>query len=97
METKRNKIGFFFYQEQEEVIIENSNPLERIINEPQAKTEETGAIITPAHKEVLERIELTKAVIEGENFSLLAKNKKQEFLNELIWLTEINAQLTFSY
>lgn len=94
METKRNKIGFYFYQEQEAIVEENINPMEHINTVPQ---NETTAVITPAHKEALDRIELVKSTIKGAKFSEYSEDKKQEFLNELIWLSEINAQLTFSY
>lgn len=95
MKTERNKIGFYFYQEQETIVEETINPMEHINTVPQ--TNETTAVITPAHKEALERIELVKSTIKGTKFSEYSEEKKQEFLNELIWLTEINTQLTFSY
>lgn len=95
MGATRNKIGFKFYNEQE-VVEEVLNPIEHINTVQETQTTET-VVITPAHKEVLERIELVKSTIKGAKFSSYSEDKKQEFLNELVWLTEINTQLTFSY
>ena len=97
METKRNKIGFFFYNEQETQITTEElviNPLEHIGNVIQPQLE---VVVTPAHKEALDRIEMVKSTIKGEKFPTFSDEKKQEFLNELTWLTEISTQLNFSY
>ena len=93
METKRNKIGFKFYKEQEEIITSEVSQIEHI--NVQQQSEEAN--ITPAHKETLGRLFLVQATIKGKNFSKLTEEKKQEFLDEFAWLTELNAQLTKSY
>jgi len=97
METTRKKIGFKFYNEQETETteVENLNPLVHINTIEQ--TVETTVNVTPAHKEVLERLEMVKSTIKGKKFTTFTDEKKMEFLNEFSWLTELNAQLTFSY
>jgi hypothetical protein len=95
METTRNKIGFNFYEV--EALIETPNPIENITVQEKEVESSDVVIISPAHKEVLNRIALAEFAIKGEKFTTFTDVQKQELLDELVWLTEINAQLTFSY
>lgn len=99
METKRTKIGFTFYQEQEtEITTEELNPMQVINNqETQPTNNERTLSITSAHKETIERLEMVKMAIAGKKFASMSDEKKQELINELTYLTAVNIQLTLSY
>lgn len=95
MKTTRNKIGFNFYTVEAE--IEILNPIEHINTIQEKEIESSDVVLTPAHKDTILRIKMTEIAIKGEKFSTLSEDKKQELLDELVWLTEISAQLNFSY
>lgn len=71
----------------EEQETQNLDPIQQIVNDG-------NRCITNAHAELLARIHLTEAVIMGKAFIKFTKEKKMEFLEELKWLTSLNAQLS---
>lgn len=71
----------------EEQTAQNLEPIQQIVNDG-------NRCITNAHAELLSRIQLTEAVIMGKAFIKFTKEKKAEFLEELKWLTSLNAQLS---
>lgn len=81
----RNRIGFAtsWMKKEDSTVIEQAE----VINSNQP----IG--VSPAHMELLGRIELTERVIAGENFSKIPTEKRKEWLDELKWLVSLNAQL----
>ena len=73
--------------------MENEGSAEIGTLEPIQAIQNNTENLTPAHFEVRKRIELVEAVIFGEKFSTLSKEKKNNFIKELKWLVALNAQL----
>lgn len=67
--------------------VEELQPIQTIINNVPTVQ------LSPAHTELLERMQLAEMIITGDKFAELSKDKKIEFLAELKWLTALNAQL----
>ena len=83
----RNRIGFAtsWMKKEDSTVIEQIETVSNI--------QVAGTNISPAHIELLGRIEMTEQVITGESFSKIPSEKRREFLDELKWLVSINAQL----
>ncbi len=67
--------------------VEELQPIQAIVNEVPTIQ------LSPAHSELLTRMRMAETVITGEKFANLSKEQKFEFLDELKWLTALNAQL----
>ncbi len=90
--NKRLRIGFKYWTNSEDdFIVESENVGSSNVNN-------IGEIqVSPAHSEVIERLEMVERVILGKSFAKLAKKKKLEFLAEQVWLRNLNEQLVKSY
>lgn len=67
--------------------IEELQPIQAIVNEVPTIQ------LSPAHSELLTRMRMAETIITGDKFVGLTKEQKLEFLDELKWLTALNAQL----
>ena len=89
--SNRKKIGFISYDEQEtatETINEGIQNINNTVEQP---------VLTPAHTEALTRLEMVQMALVGKKYYKMTKEKKQELINELIWLTSLSTQLANSY
>lgn len=95
MKTKisnRKKIGFINYEGENAEVTEIVKEGVELIN---TKSEETK--LSPEHLELIERIELTQSIIDGESFGGMSKEKKVEFKAELFWLSALHNRLLTTY
>lgn len=67
--------------------VEELQPIQAIVNEVPTIQ------LSPAHSELILRMQMTEIVITGDKFIGLTKEQKFGFLDELKWLTALNAQL----
>jgi 7-cyano-7-deazaguanine synthase in queuosine biosynthesis len=95
----RNRIGFkpswITAQEEQEEVVTTHEPLTVINNTAQAPSmREMYPDCSDAHIEVKNRmVEVAKAMTE-KKYSRCNGEKKVELINELIWLTTLDAELT---
>ena len=106
METQTSKkvksVGFRLPWEVEDFIGENlesdttieETPIIIISNDKSSDVADSEKTISKAHAEIKGRILITEAVITGETFSSMEKDKKQEFIDELKFLTAVDAELS---
>lgn len=101
--TKKTKsVGFQlpwdFIGENVETEIETDiaeNPVILISNEKSSDAGiEIDKPISKAHAEVKGRMLMTEAIITGETFSEMEADKKKEFIEELKFLTAVDAELS---
>ena len=82
-----SKVGFkpTWMQEQEQTEMEVHAPIQNIVNEE--------PLLTPAHTELVARIQANEAFMTSTKFSKLNKEEKAQILGNYKWLVAINAQL----
>lgn len=95
-ENKRPRIGFKYWNNEDDNFIETPTALEGI-NTINTVVESEKVQITATHGEVLERLAMVEAIILGKGFAKLSKKKKLEFLAEQNFLKGLNEQLNLSY
>jgi len=95
--NKRPRIGFRYWNNDQEDFIEETPTLEGIGQINTMNSSEEQVTITPTHNEVLVRLEMVENIILGKAYSTMSKKKKLEYLSEQNFLKGLNEQLIKSY
>lgn len=75
------------------MLTEGSTEVQELQQIQEIKNEVPTIQLSPAHAELIERMQMAEMVITGDKFIELSKEKRVEFLAEIKWLAALNAQL----